>query len=163
MDRLERVRQEVDSTLLGLASDEDRRFGFVHLYGVSLTATWLAVRRLLDPELAAVAGMLHDLTNYTLGESADHARRSAEAASALLGRLGTFSDDEIAVVARAIARHSDKDAIDGPMDEILKDADVLQHWLYNPALPPSRHVARRERLERELALRGDPTRGRRPM
>jgi HD superfamily phosphodiesterase len=158
MDRLERVRQEVDSALLGLTSDEDRRFGFVHLYGVSLCATWLAARRLLDPELAAVAGMLHDITTYTLGNSADHAKRSAEAAAALLGRSDLFSDEEIAIVAHAIAQHSKKDAIDGPMDELLKDADVVAHWLYNPTLPPHpTHAARRERLERELAPRGDPT------
>lgn len=152
MNRLERVREDVDSILLGLASDEDRRFGFVHLYGVSLTATWLATRRGLDPELAAIAGMLHDLTNYTVGESPDHAAHSAEAASALLGRLGMFSGDEIAAVTHAIARHSDKDAADGPMDEFLKDADVLHHWLYNPALPPRpSHAARREKLQQELS------------
>jgi hypothetical protein len=50
MNRLESIRREVDSILLRLVSDEDRRCGFVHLYGVSLTATWLAERRGLHSE-----------------------------------------------------------------------------------------------------------------
>jgi uncharacterized protein len=151
MNRLERVRQEVDSLLLRLTSDEDRRCGFVHLYGVSHTATELALSRGLDPELAAIAGMLHDLTNYTIGSSPDHAQRSSDLAAQLLERLDLLTKKEIQTVARAIARHSDKEKVDEPLDELLKDADVLQHWLYNPALPQSRHVARRERLRQEIA------------
>lgn len=150
MNRLERVRGEIDTMLSCLVSDEDRRCGFVHLYGVSHAATALAYIRGLDRELAAVAGMLHDVTNYTEGESPDHGPKSARLAERLLGCLGLFSADEVATIVHAIARHSDKDETDGPMDELLKDADVLQHWLYNPALPPSRHVTRREELKQEL-------------
>lgn len=154
MSRLEQVRGRVDAILLGLASDEDRRFGFVHLYGVSLTATWLAARRGLDAELAAVAGLLHDLTNYTAGESPNHAERSAEAATRLLEGLDLFAPAEVSAIARAIARHSNKEPVDAPMDELLKDADVLHHWLCDPELPPpASHAGRRVQLERELALR----------
>jgi len=151
VDRLERVRQEVDSILLRLVSDEDRRCGFVHLYGVSLAATWLATQRGLDVELAGIAGMLHDLATYASGDSVDHARRSAALAGQLLHQLGLFPDAETQIITCAVARHSDKATLDGPMDELLKDADVLQHWLYNPSLPQSRHVTRRERLKQELS------------
>ena len=151
MNRLERVREEVDRILSCLLCDEDRRCGFVHLYGVSHAATELAYVRGLDVELAAVAGMLHDLTNYTEGESSDHGLKSARLAERMLERLALFSPDEVATITHAIARHSDKDAINEPMDELLKDADVLQHWLYNPALPQSRHVERRERLKQGLS------------
>ena len=151
MNRLESIRREVDSILLRLVSDEDRRCGFVHLYGVSLTATWLAERRGLHPELAATAGMLHDLATYATRESADHAAASARLAAGLLARLGTFSRTEIDLISGAIARHSDKASVDGPMDELLKDADVLQHWLYDPSLPPqASHADRRIRLRKEL-------------
>ncbi len=154
MNRLESIRREVDSILLHLVSDEDRRCGFVHLYGVSLTATWLAERRGLDVELAAVAGMLHDLATYASGDSTDHARRGSELATRLLNQLGLFSREEIAAMAQAIARHSDKASIDGPMDELLKDADVLHHWLYDPALPAqASHAERRGRLREQMARR----------
>ncbi len=158
MDRLERVRREVDLILLHLTSDEERRCGFVHLYGVSLTATWLAERRGLDVELAAVAGMLHDLATYAAGDSADHARRSSQLASQLLEQSGLFSEEEIRTIARAIARHSDKAAIDEPMAELLKDADVAHHWLYNPSLPPqASHADRRGRLQQELTRNAELT------
>jgi HD superfamily phosphodiesterase len=151
MNRLERVREEVDSILQRLVSDEDRRCGFIHLYGVSLTATWLAERRGLDTELAAVAGMLHDLATYATGDSTNHAAASARLASRTLEQSGLFSKDEIEVITHAIARHSDKAAVDGPMGELLKDADVAQHWLYNPSLAPqASHADRRIRLRKEL-------------
>lgn len=158
MNRLDSVRQEVDSILLRLVSDEDRRYGFVHLYGVSLTATWLAERRGLDAELASVAGMLHDLATYATGDSTDHARLSSRLASRLLERVGSFSLEEVETIAHAIARHSDKEAVDGPFDELLKDADVLQHWLYDPAQPPHvSHAARRARLIADLGARTIPS------
>ena len=151
MNRLESVRQGVDAILLALASDEDRRCGFIHLYGVSLAATWLAERRGLNVELAAVAGMLHDLSTYATGQSTEHATASARLASRLLEPPGAFTPQEIATISHAIAKHSDKASIDGPMDELLKDADVLQHWLYNPALPSqASHTERRARLVKEL-------------
>jgi uncharacterized protein len=145
MNRLELVRREVDSILLRLVSDEDRRSGFVHLYGVSLTATWLAERRGLDVELAGVAGVIHDVATYATGDSRGHAAAGARLASQLLERLGGFSREEVDLISHAIERHSDKASVDGPMDELLKDADVLHHWLYNPTLPAqASHAARRE-------------------
>jgi len=48
--------------------------------------------------------------------------------------LGCFTPEEIAVVRGAIACHGTKEEYDGEVDELLKDADVLQHYLYNPAL-----------------------------
>ncbi len=157
MNRLERVREEVDRILTCLLCDEDRRCGFAHLYGVSHAATELAYARGLDVELAAVAGMLHDLTNYTEGESSDHGLKSARLAERMLERLALFSPDEVATITHAIARHSDKDAINEPMDELLKDADALQHWLYDPSLPPqSSHAERRGKIETELTQRSRP-------
>ncbi len=102
MNRLERVREEVDRILTCLLCDEDRRCGFVHLYGVSHAATELAYARGLDVELAAVAGMLHDLTNYTEGESSDHGLKSARLAERMLERLALFSPDEVATITHAI-------------------------------------------------------------
>lgn len=74
----------------------------------------------------------------------DLVRREADSillrlAAGLLGRLGSFSRAEIDVIAHAIARHSDKAAVDGPLDGLLKDADVAHHWLYDPALPALRY------------------------
>jgi len=146
MNRLEQVREIVDGILHGLENPENKRCGFIHLYGVSLTAMFLADRRGIDPELPGVAGMLHDLASYETGDPADHAQRSGERAAGILRELGTFASAEIDTVQSAIAHHSDKAGVHGPIDELMKDADVLQHHYYNPGLPP--HPKDSERLAR---------------
>jgi HD superfamily phosphodiesterase len=153
MDRLEGVREVVDGILHGVADLEDVRCGFVHLYGVSLTAALLAERRGLNAELAAVAGMLHDMAAYEAGDPTGHAERSAERAAGILRGLKTFTDDEIGAIRSAIAHHSDKAGIHGPFDELLKDADVLQHCFYSPSFAPDpRYAERAERLARDLGI-----------
>jgi hypothetical protein len=153
MDRLERLRQVVDGILAKLANAEDRRCGFVHLYRVSAAAALLALRRGESVELAAAAGMLHDLSTYEDGTSEGHAQRSARRAAGLLRSLDAFTDSEIDVICSAISRHGDKATRHGSFDELLKDADVLEHFLYHPDLPPlEAHAARRTALRLELGL-----------
>jgi len=157
MNRLERVRQVVDRGLHDVTDPEDRRCGFVHLYGVSLTATLLARTRGLDEELSGVAGMLHDLVTYESGDPTDHGPRSAVRAGELLRELGTFSEQEIVLIQSAIAHHSDKATVHGRFEELLKDADVLQHDLYNPALDPQlSHSDRRVKLRAGSPEVADP-------
>ncbi|MBU0595485.1 metal-dependent phosphohydrolase, partial [Candidatus Bipolaricaulota bacterium] len=72
MNRLEQVREFVDKALQQAIDPEDRRCGFVHLYGVSLIATLPARARGLDEEPAGVAGVLHDLVSYKSGDATDH-------------------------------------------------------------------------------------------
>lgn len=56
-------------------------------------------------------------------------------AEMILKAMGLYRDDEIKTVTTAILRHSDKTHIHEPYDELLKDADVMDHCLYNTALP----------------------------
>ena len=51
MDRLEKVRQVVDEILRQQPDLEERRCGFVHLYGVAQTCPLLALTRGLDPQI----------------------------------------------------------------------------------------------------------------
>ena len=134
MNRLEQVRRVVDEILRQQPDIEERRCGFVHLYGVSSICALLAIKRGLDPQLCAVAGMLHDIASYKTGDPINHAQRSALEAEEILRRAGGFSREEIDAVCLAISTHSAKDQRDGELAELLKDADVIQHYLYNPAL-----------------------------
>jgi HD superfamily phosphodiesterase len=153
MNRLERVRRIVDGILRGVQSPEDCRCGFVHLYGVSATAAFLALRRVQNVELTALAGMLHDLAAYETGTSEDHALRSARRAAEILAGLEVFTELEIETIRSAIAHHSDKTAVHDAVSELIKDADVLHHLLYDPDLSPQEsHVARRKALRLELDL-----------
>lgn len=99
----------------------------MHLYGVSLAATMIAKKRGLDPEIASMAAMLHDLHAYKTGSYNDHAPKGVDLARKILGELKLTDDVETELICSAIYHHDDKLVTDTPMDEVLKDADVIHH------------------------------------
>jgi uncharacterized protein len=154
MNRLEIVRQVVDEILRQQPDVKERRCGFVHLYGVAVTSSLLALKRGLDPEICAVTGMLHDIATYRSGDPTNHAQRGAVEAEEILKETGEFRPDEINEICDAIARHSAKDQKDGALAELIKDADVLQHYLYNPGIIQKTDVHWKQR---ENAVLGELT------
>ena len=152
-NRLEAVREAVDAILLNCPDPLQVRDGAVHLYGVAQACALIALRRGEDAELAAIAGMLHDLSTYADAYTPDHAARSAALARTLLRRLALFSAEEIDQVCAAIACHSEKAQVHTAFAEVLLDADVLQHGLYNPTLfLQEEEVARFRALQEEFSL-----------
>ena len=143
MDRIEKVREVVDEILLKMTKDEARRHAYLHLYGVSQACALLALKRKEDVELAVIAGMLHDIYTYANLDSRDHAHKGAEMAREILDSLHIFEEYEKDLICTAIYNHSDKSVVHGWLDEILKDADVMQHVLYNPLLDIKQHEQNR--------------------
>ena len=131
MNRLEKVSNIVDKILLGRAELDHRRNGYVHLYGVSDLCGLLALKRGLDVELCAIAGVLHDIWTYKVTYSVDHAKLGSIEAREILNEVNSFSEEEIDIICSSILKHSNKQDIDNDYDELLKDADVLQHYLDN--------------------------------
>ncbi|MFZ6028348.1 MAG: HD domain-containing protein [Chloroflexota bacterium] len=142
-DRLERLRQQVDAIIPTQPDAEQRRCGYVHLYGVSATCVLLAHKRGLNVEICAAMGMLHDIWSYgpnfslEKGPNPAHGSLGIPEARRVL-QACDFSPGEVETICTAIGRHSAKSEVHGPFDELLKDADVFQHYLYNPALNPCR-------------------------
>ena len=134
MNRIEEVRVVVDEILLNMTDCEERRCAYLHLYGVAQACALLALKRGENPELAVIAGMLHDIHSYAKMDSYDHAHKGAEMARDILKSLKLFTESEENMICEAIYHHSDKSERHGSLDEILKDADVMQHVLYNPLL-----------------------------
>ena len=129
MSRLKDLRKHINKELNKM-EDEDKRISAVaHLYGVSLAATMIAKKRGLDPELASMAGMLHDLHAYKTGSYDDHAHKGAELARKILGKLELTDETETDIICSAIYHHDDTYNTDSPMDEVLKDADVIHHCM----------------------------------
>jgi len=150
VNRLEKIRCEIDRLIMECQPNNARYF-FNHLYGVSEYCALLAVRRNLDPELAATCGMLHDIYQITGGTIEQHAVKGAAEAERILKSINAYSDEEIAVITTAISRHSKKRKIHEPYDELLKDADVLSHCLYNTGYRViEKDAARFESLLEEL-------------
>lgn len=129
MSRLKELRKYVNKELKKI-EDEDKRISAIsHLYGVSLAATMIAKKRALDPEIASMAAMLHDLHAYKTGSYDDHAHLGADLARKILKKLELTNEDETEQICSAIYHHDDKLTEDSPMDEVLKDADVIHHCM----------------------------------
>ena len=47
----------------------------------------------------------------------------------ILGELGLTNEEETDLICSAIYHHDDKLVVDSPMDEALKDADVIHHCM----------------------------------
>ena len=153
MERIGAVQACVDKIVAAQTKEIDIKFGYVHLYSVSQTCALLAMKRQQNVELAAIAGLLHDIYAYQTGNRKDHARQSAAAARKILQELNLFSEEEIDMISNAIWHHSDKDTVDTPFDEVLKDADALQHFLIMPLVAPAPHEAARvSKLKEELGI-----------
>ena len=132
MSRLKKVRKYVDKEINKMEDVKKRTGAINHLYGVSLAATMIAKKRGFDPEIAAMAAMLHDMHAYKSGSYEDHAHKGAELARKILDELELTSEAETDQICSMIYHHDDKLSIDGPMDEVLKDADVIHHTLNDP-------------------------------
>ena len=140
MSRLKELRKYVDRELNKMTDEDKRNSAFVHLYGVSLAATLIAKKRGLDPELASMAAMMHDLHAYKSGSYDDHAHKGAELARTILTELDLTDDAETDIICSAIYHHDDKLVTDSPMDEVLKDADAMHHIMNDL----SKHIKEKE-------------------
>ena len=153
MSRIKDLQKYVHKVLKGMDDNQKRAAAIAHLHGVSLAAVIIAKKRGEDAELAAMAGLLHDLYAYKSGSYEDHAHKGADYARTILEELGITSAEETDVICSAIWHHDSKDVTDAPMDEVLKDADVMHHSLGDPTKEVKAHEqARYDRLCEEFGM-----------
>ncbi len=153
MGRLKELRKYVDNELNKMEDADKKNSAIVHLYGVSLAAAMLAKKRGLNPELSSMAAMLHDLHAYKTGSYDDHAHKGAELAGNILRELKLTDETETDIICSAIYHHDDKLVVDSPMDEVLKDADVIHHCMNDLSKPvKEKEQARFDRLCAELGM-----------
>ena len=153
MNRIEKVREYIDKLIINIPDAEMRRRAYVHLYGVSQASAMIALKRDEDAELSTIAGMLHDIYAYSNMERKEHAHKGAVMAKDILAAMELFDESEISLICGAIYNHSDKHIIHTAFDEVLKDADVMQHCLYDPLLSAERHEIKRfEKLKEEFGM-----------
>lgn len=138
MSRIKDLQNKVYHILEKNIVDADKRAKAVaHLHGVALAAAILAKKRGENAELATMAGLLHDLWAYKSGSYDDHAHLGAEYARKVLGELTT--PEETDIICSAIYHHDSKVEVDGPLGEVLKDADVIDHSLSDPTKEVKEH------------------------
>ena len=76
-----------------------------------------------------MAAMLHNLYAYKAGSYDEHEHKDEKLAREILGKIKLADEAETELICSAIYHHSDKLNTDNPMDEILKDADVIHHCM----------------------------------
>ena len=153
MGRVKELRKYVNAELYKLQDDDERAAAFIHLNGVALAATMIAKKRGFDPEVAAMAGLLHDMHAYKTGSYDEHEHKGAELAREILAELGIADEAETDMICSAIYHHGDKLVVDAPFDEVLKDADVISHTLNDPAKAiKEKEQARYEKLCEEFGM-----------
>ncbi len=119
----------------------------LHLASCAKIGQLLAVKRGVNPELAAIACSLHDFGRIVTGRQANHAENGYEPVKRFLTECGGFSAEEIECLALAAKNHSSKQAVGTPLEEIVKDADVLDCHQYGQSLE---RPEQRERLQKVL-------------
>ncbi len=152
IDRIEAVRDRVSIILEQVPDGSMRADGYVHIFGVAQSCAMIALRRGENVELSVIAGYLHDIATYSTGISQEHARRGSEMARQILRSMDLFSKEETDKICTAILLHSDKRTVHGALDEVLKDADVMQHCMFDPGYVSKKEKERFEKLCREFGL-----------
>lgn len=100
-----------------------------HIIGSVRCAALLANVRNADMESAVTAMLLHDISRVKDGRMESHAVRSSMIAEEILNDTGLYAEKEIETIKNAIENHIYKDATHSELDELIKDADVLDGFL----------------------------------
>lgn len=118
----------------------------VHISSCAKIGYMLAEERGVDPILAAAACSCHDYGRIITGKQDGHAEAGYEPVKEFLKGTGLFDDDEIDQIATAVKNHSKKSEIGSPLEEIVKDADVLDFHQYGYATARQEQQDRLEKL-----------------
>lgn len=121
----------------------------IHVISCGKLGYLMAEKRGVDPILAASACAVHDYGRIITGKQANHAEVGYEPVKEFLKGLNLFTEKEIEEIAISVKNHSNKSQIGTPLEEIVKDADVLDFHQYGYEMP---RPEQQERLNRMLGL-----------
>lgn len=135
INRRNEIREVVYKTCL---NNRDYN-GLSHLTGVAYISGYLALERHLDEEICICAGYMHDLwlfdglCNPPFDGSlyGMHGYYGSILARKILDETKRFNEEEIDLICNMICNHHDKEKVHDQYSELLKDADVLHHFLTN--------------------------------
>lgn len=123
----------------------------VHATSCAQIGRMLAEKRNLDPEPAALACALHDIGRWISGQQTDHALKGEEPVRRFLREWeGEESIREL--IVKAVINHSKKEEIGGWLEELVKDADILDCYWHGDSITKSFHILRLEKVLSELGI-----------
>ncbi len=102
----------------------------VHMASCARLGYLLAKERGVDPDLASCACAVHDYGRIITGKQAGHAEAGYLPGKEFLRKTELFTENEVKQIALAIKNHSKKSEVGTPIEEIVKDADVIDCYQY---------------------------------
>lgn len=123
----------------------------IHSTSCAQIGRLLAQKRHVDSEQAALACALHDCGRWVTGRQENHAPQGEELARRFLREQNLSSITQEAIV-QAIINHSKKEDVGSPLEELVKDADILYCYWYGDDISKKYHVARLQRALCELNI-----------
>ncbi|WP_206458833.1 HD domain-containing protein [Anaerovorax sp. IOR16] len=102
----------------------------VHMASCARLGFLMAEEKGQDPELAACACSVHDFGRILTGKQKGHAEKGYHPVKDFLDKLELFTKEEIEIISLAVKNHSRKSKIGSWIEEIVKDADVVDCYQY---------------------------------
>jgi len=154
-NRIEVLRRYIEDILHSSRKDvRIRSFYYNHMVCVSQFCALIALRRGEDVELATMAGLLHDIHTFIYFDSTKHAKKGSILAREILTELMLTTEEETDMICSAVRHHSKKSGTFSSFDEVLIDADVMEHSLHNATMSPfTKDKERFENLCKEFDLK----------
>jgi len=115
-----------------LVPDRDKFIDWerVHMASCARLGYLMAEARGVNPELAACACAVHDYGRIITGRQKGHAEAGYLPGKEFLQETGLFTEEEIEALGLAIKNHSKKSEVGTPIEEIVKNADVIDFYQY---------------------------------
>ena len=131
--KLENLLLDVINMQEGKIEDRDETLNWerIHMASSARLAWEMALeRKNADPEIAACAAAVHDFGRILTGRQKGHAEAGYEPVRVFLKESGLFTEEEAEIIARAVKNHSSKTKVGTAVEEIVKDADVVDCYQY---------------------------------
>ncbi len=123
----------------------------VHATSCAQIGRMLAEKRGVDGEQAALACALHDIGRWISGRQYKHAPKGEEPVRDFLAEK-KCTDETKEQIVQAVINHSKKDEIGTPLEEIVKDADILDcHWYGEDIVKPY-HISRLKKALKDFGI-----------
>jgi len=140
--RLNRVLAIIQQRIQKLTEDDRElpiTWSVMHMYSTMQLAKLVALKRDLDPELAALTCAFHDVYSLFEGKTEDHGVKAEPFIKEIISEynskqreaLSEITDEEKEQIIIAVKNHSDKNRTDDdPYGKLLKDVDSIDSYLH---------------------------------
>lgn len=123
----------------------------VHATSCTQIGRMLAEIRSVDIEQAALACALHDIGRWENGKQLEHAPKGEDPVRRFLAE-GKYDERTSENIVQAVINHSKKEQIGTPLEELVKDADLLDcHW-HGEHIQKPYHIVRLKKALNDLGI-----------